>query len=57
MESLEEKYKIEMLILKDTHLTIKDYEMYFKKVEEPYMKAKSKKDTIFAKSFIVLDHR
>lgn len=46
-----------MLILKDTHLTIKDYEMYFKKVEEPYMKAKSKKDTIFAKSFIVLDHR
>jgi hypothetical protein len=31
--------------------------MFFKKVDEPYMKAKSKKDTIFAKSFIVLDHR
>ena len=33
VDQLEERFKIETLILKDTLLTIKDYEMYFKKVE------------------------
>jgi hypothetical protein len=31
--------------------------MYFKKVDEPYMKATNKKDTVFSKTFAVLDHR
>jgi len=31
--------------------------MYFKKVDEPYIKATNKKDTVFSKTFAVLDHR
>jgi hypothetical protein len=31
--------------------------MFFKKVDEPYLRATNKKDTGFAKTFAVLDHR
>ena len=52
-----ETYKIENICIRDDWLTVKDYEMYFKKVDEPYLKATNKKDTVFSKSFAVLDHR
>lgn len=52
-----EKFKIEHVIIKDNLMTLKDYEMFFKKVDEPYLKATNKKDTVFSKTFAVLDHR
>ena len=55
--TVNEEYKIENVCIRDDWLTIKDYEMYFKKVDEPYLKATNKKDTVFSKSFAVLDHR
>lgn len=56
-EEVNEKFKIEHVIIRDDFLTIKDYEMYFKKVDEPYLRATNKKDTGFSKTFAVLDHR
>lgn len=54
---MNEKFKIEHVIIRDDWLTVKDYEMFFKKVDEPYLKATNKKDTGFSKTFAVLDHR
>jgi hypothetical protein len=45
------------VVIRDDWLTVKDYEMYFKKLDEPYLKAAGKKDTVFSKTFAVLDHR
>jgi hypothetical protein len=56
-EEVNDKFKIEHVIIRDDFLTIKDYEMYFKKVDEPYLRATNKKDTGFSKTFAVLDHR
>lgn len=54
---MDEQFKIEHVVIRDSWLTVKDYELYFKKVEEPYLRATNKKDTGFAKTFAVLDHR
>lgn len=56
-EGMNEEFKIEHVVIRDDWLTVKDYEMYFKKVDEPYLKAAGKKDTVFSKTFAVLDHR
>ena len=56
-DNTKDQFKIEQVIIRDDWLTIKDYEMYFKKVDEPYLKATNKKDTVFSKTFAVLDHR
>lgn len=56
-EEMNEKFKIEHVVIRDDWLTIKDYEMFFKKVDQPYLRATNKKDTGFAKTFAVLDHR
>jgi len=45
------------VVIRDNWLTVKDYELCFKKVDEPYLRATNKKDTGFAKTFAVLDHR
>jgi hypothetical protein len=56
-EEMNDKYKIEHVIIRDEWLTIKDYEVFFKKIDEPYLRATNKKDTGFSKTFAVLDHR
>ena len=45
------------MIIQDDNLSIKDYDVVFKKVDEPFLKATNKKDTGFSKSFAVLEHR
>lgn len=56
-EYINEKFKVEHVIILDDSLNIKDYDVFFKKSDEPFLKATNKKDTGFAKSFAVLDHR
>lgn len=56
-EEINEQYKIEHVVIRDDWLTVRDYELYFKKVDEPFLRATNKKDTGFSKTFAVLDHR
>ena len=56
-ENKNDQFKIENVVIRDDWLTIKDYDMYFKKIDQPYLKATNKKDTVFSKSFAVIDHR
>ena len=56
-EEINEQFKIEHVVIQDEWLTIKDYEVFFKKMDEPFLRATNKKDTGFAKTFAVLDHR
>jgi hypothetical protein len=45
------------VVIQDDWLTIKDYEVFFKKLDEPFLRATNKKDTGFSKTFAVIDHR
>ena len=56
-EEINDQFKVEHVIIQDPNLSIKDYDVLFKKVDEPFIKATNKKDTGFSKTFAVLDHR
>jgi hypothetical protein len=45
------------VVIQDDNFTARDYEVCFKKMDEPFLKATNKKDTGFAKTFAVLEHR